>query len=353
VRSQPGGLNIVSDIKRDALTLSALPRRRLIAEVFKAFGIKATPSNAGLLADRLIRQMGGPLWCKIFVIAGVRKLLQAYGPSQSFNKKQAYTEIGSCNFSRYAKRFLGSGQANTYTPQDALRALARRGLFRAGLELECPTCFLKFWQLIDTVRTEVACEYCGREFNLTEQLSDCEWRYRRSGLFGHADEAIGGIAVSLVLRQLFLLDHVQRMVCDTSLNFEGEGVCIPTCETDFAVLQGVSDTDLHLVIGECKTKGQIKQADVNNLLTVARLFKDSPIRVFVIFAKLSAFTGDEIALLKDAKETLYPDIILLSEKELEADFVYEWTHDELKKDISGGGLDDLVRGTETIYFGGS
>jgi hypothetical protein len=350
VRSQPGGLDIVSDIRRDALTLYALPRRQLIASVFDAFGIKATPSRAGLLADRLIRQMGGPLWCKLFVVAGVRKLLQTYGPDQSFNKKQADTAIGGSAFGRYAKRFRGSGQANAYTPQDALRDLARRGMLRAGLELECPECHLTYWLLIDALRTEVSCEYCGHEFNVTPALTGLEWKYRRSGLFGHKEEAIGGIAVSLVLRQLLLAQHGQKLVYDASLGLEGNGACIPTCETDFAVLQGTFDAGLDLIIGECKTKGEIRQGDIDNLLAVAGVFKGSPIRVFVVFAKLAPFVSGEIDRLRAAKETQYPDIILLSDRELEADLVYEWTHRELKQDIPGAGLDDLVRGTAAIHF---
>jgi hypothetical protein len=92
---------------------------------------------------------------------------------------------------------------------------------------------------------------------------------------------------------------------------------------------------------------------VDNLVAVARVFQGSPIRVFVVFAKLSSFTDDEIARLRNAKQTQHHDIILLSERELEADLIYEWTHDELKQYISGVGLDGLVKGTEIIYFGGN
>lgn len=59
VRSRPDGRDIVIDLGENVLTVYSLPRRQLLAKVFEAFAITATPSSAGLVTDRLIRQMGG------------------------------------------------------------------------------------------------------------------------------------------------------------------------------------------------------------------------------------------------------------------------------------------------------
>jgi len=80
VRSEHEGIGIVTSLTQDHLTIRALPSRELISRIFAAFGMKAEPSRAGLVASRLIRQMGGLQGCRVFKIRGVRQLIEKYGP---------------------------------------------------------------------------------------------------------------------------------------------------------------------------------------------------------------------------------------------------------------------------------
>ena len=73
-RSDPGGLGIILNVTEEQLTLRTLPFPELISKIFEVHDIKAKPSSAGLVTNRLIAQMGDLQGCRVFKIAGVRSL---------------------------------------------------------------------------------------------------------------------------------------------------------------------------------------------------------------------------------------------------------------------------------------
>lgn len=75
-RVQKDGIGIFGHIHSDSLNLHPLPPDDVISELFKVFGIKASLSEPGLRAKRLIAQMGGLQDCRVFKIAGARNLLR-------------------------------------------------------------------------------------------------------------------------------------------------------------------------------------------------------------------------------------------------------------------------------------
>ena len=83
-RVEPDGLGIISDASRSDLSLNALDVVELVKRVFGVAGIDAEPSRPGLVAARLIQQMGGLQACRVFRIGGVRMLLETFGPDTSF-----------------------------------------------------------------------------------------------------------------------------------------------------------------------------------------------------------------------------------------------------------------------------
>jgi hypothetical protein len=75
-------------------------------------------------------------------------------------------------------------------PDDVLRYLLERRVFRAGLEFTCPNCQLPSWIHLDDVKTNSICAYCDHHYDVTPQLRDRDWRYRRSGIFGRDDHQL-------------------------------------------------------------------------------------------------------------------------------------------------------------------
>lgn len=194
VRSSRNGLGVITDVRRDTLTIHAIPRRSLITALFERFGIKAEVSEAGRIASRVVQQLGGVQGCRVFKIAGVRTLIEKYKPFQSFTRGDATQIIGEVdpvtgvpNFARYESLFIEPREGHRLQPRQVFDYLVKRNVFRVGLTFICPNCELESWTHLDDVATEITCEYCGKRFNVTPQLKDGAWAYRRSGLFGRED----------------------------------------------------------------------------------------------------------------------------------------------------------------------
>lgn len=356
-RAEWEGLGVVVGINHEIMTLNALRCRDLIAKMFDAFGMEARPSPAGLVCSRLIQQMNGLQGCRVFKISGVRDLIEKYGPDKSFTRsgaiqtiRQEDSETKVVAFSKFENLFIESRDTRKLSPEDPLKYLAKNGVFRVGLELKCKSCELTFWRHLDDLKTILNCEYCGNEFNITPQLRDRDWAYRRSGLFGRDDNQAGSIPVILTLQQLDTFTHMHPAIYATSMEIEPKTVSINKCETDFVLVTKAHDPRVQIVIGECKTRKEITEHDVLNLAKVADAFPRERFDVFILFSKLNGFSNEETERCKKAQDPYRKRVIMLTDRELEPYFIYERTEKEFAIDKYAISLDDLAKNTDIIFF---
>jgi hypothetical protein len=356
-RAARDGLGIITELSTEHLTLFGVERFSFAKHLFKTFGIAATMRQPGLICDQLIRQMGGLQGCRAFKIAGVRKLIEQFKPTENFTRSAAMDLIrnvdpttGQPNFSAYENLFLDPRDTEHLKPDDVFTHLLRQGIFRVGLELKCTSCQLEFWRSLDEVKAQVTCEYCGQSFNTTPQLKDRNWAYRPSGLFGRNDHQEGGVPVALTLQQLDTTLRSQTIVWLPAMNLEPMTAAIEICETDFVLLTQNFKGRVELVISECKTNVEITEEDVRKLAKVADAFPPDRIDVFIVFAKTGQFSPAEIERCRAADSETRRRIILLSERELEPYFIYERAAKEFSMDRYAGSLSDMVEATRDIYF---
>ena len=359
-RVQYEGVGLVTRLDQTNLTVHALDKTKLLREIFQGCGIAAAASKPGQIATRAIRQMGGLQGCRVFKIAGVRKLIREFGADQSFTRSAALQLIGDVrddqlHFEKYKTLHIEPREELELKPSNAFDFLLDRRVFRVGLDLLCPSCDLEFWLAIDDVRNTVECSMCETRFTVGRQMKDRDWRYRRSGLFGGENNQEGAIPVALTLQQLDAnLAGLNQSLFHTGLNLKPAGASIHTCEIDFAWLEQQSDGRLDLAIGECKSQGPaggsaIKSDDVEKLKAVAEALR--PIaRVSIVFSKTASFTPEEVALCKGLSGTEGLGVILLSDTELEPYFVYSDRVKAGEVALSVIALDDLVKGTRRFYF---
>lgn len=357
VRAEADGVARVLSVTDDHVTHRSLTVRDLIQEVFQAFGIAAKPSQPGLIASRLIGQMGGIQGCRVFKISGVRKLIESYNPYQWFTRSAAIQLIGNNDpttgrprFDQFERLFLEPRPGPRLKPEDALTYLVTKEVFRIGLRLTCSRCQLDFWRSLDDVATFATCEYCGHRFNVAPQLRDRDWAYRRSGLFGRDDHQEGSIPVVLTLQQLDTVLDFREMLYSTSMTLTPTTAPIDKCETDLVVMSQNNEGRVQLGIGECKGAKEISQEDVDNLRRVADAFPTHRVNTFVIFAKVSGFTAVEIERCHLAQEKYRKRVILLTGRELEPYFVYEDTEKHFDIPRHANSLEDLAEATDRIFF---
>jgi hypothetical protein len=350
-RVEPDGLGIITRLDRSYFNVYALPITELFQRLFQTFGLKARPSRAGTIARRLVHQMGGLQSCRVFKIAGVRRLIETFAAHRAFTHTQALQQIGP-GFKAYRKLYIEQRTTPGLEPNDAFLYLVAKDVLRAGLEFRCPTCELDFWVLLDDAATMMDCEYCGARFNATTQLRDKDgWKYRRSGLFGREDHQEGAVPVTLALQRLdtSVSNLLQPTLYTTGLDIESGAVRVPPCEVDFAFLAHHPNGRVQLVIGEAKSGQEIAAADVANIKVVAAAFPRSRMDVFPTFAKVSDFTRQELERCLEPAKTYPKRHILLSRPELEPYDLHE-RFSELRPGLRySSDVEDLAEATHELY----
>ena len=289
VRAQKDGIGIFGHTYSDSLTLHPISPDKVIVELFKVFGIIASLSQPGLLAKRLIAQMGGLQDCRAFKIAGVRNLLKEIGLGADVTRSTSIETISGIKGitddaekktkikefqDKYGALYIEAREP-PYVKLDAHHTfdyLLKKKVFQAGLEIKCPNCLLEFWLHIDDVKAQVNCSYCDHQFNITPMLRDRDWRFRRSGLFSMNEQ--GSVPVALLLQQMDTVFH--GLYFATAMNLKPSSADIDSCETDFVILASGSKLgreSQQLVIGECKTTDTIDRDDIDKLAKVRNALK--------------------------------------------------------------------------------
>lgn len=351
-RAEVDALGIIISATEHHLSLTALGVSDLIRKIFELAKINATPSKPGLIASRLIQQMGGLQGCRVFKIAGVRQLIEGHTPYQHFTRgaatKTIFGDAENGTLESYTDLHIrGKGLRSGLNSQAIFDDLLNRSVFRAGLRFDCPSCQLEFWIALDDVRSKTTCEYCGHNFNVTPQLRDRDWAYRRSGLFGREDHQEGAIPVALVLMQLHTMFVGREFSYATATSLSG--AAIRPCETDFVALHNRGET-IEVVIGECKTRKAITAEDVENMQRVAEALATNRIVPYLLFAKLGQFTSEELDLLRPINTEFSERLILLSGAELERYRPYYGARDAAGHKISVGDFAGMVRATKQLFL---
>jgi hypothetical protein len=355
-RAEPESLGIITDIRHQHMTMHAVDTSELITQIFKTVGIEAKLSKAGLLCTTLIQQMGGLNGCRAFRIEGVRKLIEDHTPDQSFSRSDAMQTIRGQGSTRPLKDypmlyFEPRPNGAELTNDAVLGYLLDKGVFRAGLRFQCPSCQLEFWRSLDDAGTKLECEYCGHMFNTSRQLRDKGWAFRRSGLFGNNDHQEGAIPVVLTLQQLMHMHTTSDAFYCGAMEMKSVGAKIENCETDFILVnnQG-SERKIQVVIGECKSRNEITEQDVVHLKAVADAFPSDKFSVYVVFAKLVDFTDEEVARIKTLNDDHRMRAIMLTARELEPSFLYERTKQEFDINEIAVSYKDMARVTHLVFF---
>ncbi|MBK8815651.1 MAG: hypothetical protein IPN42_09190 [Methylococcaceae bacterium] len=364
LRIESERIGLIMDASDTDTFLYALPVSDLMERVFSMAGFSSKPSSAGLIARQLIARVGGLQGGRIFKIPGVRRLIKTHGPMASFNKRTALQLIGgndqdnpSAKFDDHQGLYIEPRPYGTkLNPVAVFSHLVEKGLFRIGAELTCPSCRLVSWVALDTLKQQVTCELCGNEYDATRQLVNGEYHYRRSGVLGLEKNAQGAIPVVLTLQQLDTNFHgvYRENLYSSSLDLEPkDGIDLPKCETDFVwVIARPYPHRTVVILGECKDKGPIDATDIDNLRRVADSFPRKRFETFVLLAKLSPFTQEEIKHAKSLNDKYHRRAILLTSRELEPYHIYERTKTEfdIERERYGGTPDNLAEATVKMYF---
>jgi hypothetical protein len=210
------------------------------------------------------------------------------------------------------------------------------------------------WTPLDALKQQVVCELCGQEHDSTRQIIDGEWHYRRTGILGAEKNAQGAVPVILTLQRL--ATTVERLlegsVYSPSLDLvPKDGMDRPTCEVDFVwLIPRPYPRKTVVILAECKDQLPIDTNDIDNLRRVAKALPRKRFKTFVLLAKLSPFTPEEIECAQTLNDEYRQRAILLTARELEPWFIYERTKLEIEGIEYASSPEDLAEATTKIYF---
>jgi hypothetical protein len=361
VRVKKDGVVLVVDTADAVKNMYPIRNDEIVKKLFERAGIEATDSQAGLITRKVIEQMGGLEGVRVFKIPGVRKLLKGLGPNDLTIKSNAtriiqdIDEATSDNsFRAHEDLHVQARTTEKLKPDDVFKYMLKMKMFRAGLEVECPSCNLKPWIPLAQLEESATCEYCGGDLELITQLKDHAWHFRKSGLFSTENNQEGAIPVMLALHIVSHLSH-NEFVYTTALNLKtADGLL--KCETDFAILgrgrSFVGDNPQAIAIGEMKSDGgEINDQDITNMRAAKKLLDASGLKTYLVFGKTAPFTPIEIERFKVlSKDGIDP--ILFTDQELsQYDLVHYYNSDgvEVPKPYAHN-FEDLAQNANMIYL---
>jgi hypothetical protein len=359
-RLKKGAVAILTAVSTQRLQVNAYRVFNWMKAFFALCQIDISRSEAGLRCRRLIVQLGGLQGCRVLKIRGVRTLLRKYGVDETFTRSGAIETIrdfdiatGTAGFDVFKNLFIEFREAEELKTEEVLRYLLGRRVFRVGLEFTCPNCQLPSWIHLDDVKTVSACGYCDHSYDVTSQLKDRDWRYRRSGIFGRDDDQLGGVPVALTLQQLSA-NLRDVLMYSTALAFRPSGAAIEPCEADWvAVVAGTArrpEAPIQLVFGEAKSEGSIDEQDIRKLRLLADAVPGHIADTFVVFSKTGAFSVEEIRLAQTLNSQYRDRVILWSQDELEPYRMYERSEARLGARAFATSLADMAQSTRQLYF---
>jgi hypothetical protein len=343
-RVEDDGIGLTMAAKDNHVSLFPIAHEILLRKVLAFAGISAEISQPGLIAKRVVEQLGGLENTWVFKIRGVRDLVHHLKTDEWKTKGNATKAIwADGQFESHEDLFWRINPAKIWD------RLLEYGLFRAGLELICGHCRLKNWLSLKDIDDAWSCSYCGHSNQTSLQLKDRgDWKFRKSGLFAKDNNQEGAIPVILTLLQFTKALKFHALIHTPSMNLKTNST---SCETDLCVMQYGSWRGIEIGIGECKSeKGSITQNDVENLEAIRNSLAAKNLKCYLIFSKTADnFSDEELKLFRGLRERQVP-LILFSNKELEANEPYsKYTTDKLRSRLVAS-LEEMARNSAILYL---
>jgi len=167
------------------------------------------------------------------------------------------------------------------------------------------------------------------------------------GLFGTSKNLEGAVPVALTLQQLDTA--IRDFMYTPAMNLTFIDQKRPPCETDFIALRRNPRGKIEICLGEAKSRIEITDQDVANLGAVATAFPREDFNAYVAFSKLAPYTTAEVERIRRLNDK-WLRAIMLTPRELEPYFLYEWTAKEFPINQSAVSFEDMARVTAQVYF---
>lgn len=350
---------------------------QLFGQYFEERGLTAKPSDAGRIADQVLRSIGG--LARAALLAHRETLETLDKMAKSVRQFKDGTTEQYPDRARPAKLWQGvieKRNSQKRRPRDfALDAFVKAGILRLGLSLQCPHCLNHNWCGLREVDEQVVCDRCLKHFDFPQgalNFDHTPWQFRVVGPFAVPDYAGGAYATVLALRAFS-----ENLGGEAQLTYS-TGLDIITgpdnkCEVDFAFWyrRGRAldqDEEPVLAFGEAKSFAEesFRARDIERMEALANTFPGA----FLVFATMKdSLSDDEKAAIgtlalrgRELLNTGQPrnPVVVLTATEMFSDWHIKQTWEHLGRkhkelvspaDIGLDNLWDFADLTQQLYLG--
>jgi hypothetical protein len=295
------GLTLPQHFKNHLEFVHLLPGAQLVGEYFEAHGWTAKPSDAGRIADQVLKSIGGLSRAALFAhretlqtLDKMAKSVRQFsdGTTEQYPDRAMPAKLWQDLIAKRngQKRWLGDF---------ALDAFVKAGLLRLGLSLQCPNCLNHNWCGLPELDEQVVCERCLEKFDFPQGSLNFErtpWQFRVVGPFAVPNYAGGAYGTVLALRAFS-----ENLGGDAQITYStGLDILVgpeKKYEIDFAFWHRRrhsfgSDEEPALAFGEAKSFAEesFKTRDIERMEALGKAFPGA----FLIFATMKdALSEDE------------------------------------------------------------
>lgn len=263
-----------------------LPKaEKVILAWLREQGWSAELSPSGRIAKQMLIQLGGAWGSTLLAYEGIIKLLEELGSDRWLAEPTFRSRI-----QKIANRDRMLMGAERYCER-----LVEVGVFRPGLEMQCPVCIQRSWYPVDALSYELRCTKCLSTFPLPSQVArDTKWAYKPYGSFSLPKQAYGAFSLLLTLK-FFARFHDRAITPLFSFIAKRDLIEI---EADLALFykeQSFGATRLELIFAECKTYNRFEPKDMLRMRQLADAF---PGAILVFSTLRNSLASGEIRLLR-------------------------------------------------------
>ena len=321
-------------------------------------GFKPQLSSSGLLAKQIHKKLNGYL--RMLSNEKVLNLLE-YMNGGSTNENGILLENNKIHQERElpvgeVKKKLGGSTRNNNLHD----YLIEKGIFKIGLQVQCPQCSRNSWFALENVRDVLSCPKCLNGFSAIGNIDKAKWSYKTAGPFSVHGHAEGAYTVLLTL-DFFNEAKMHAFIGITpALSFTAESAN-KKIEADLGAFwkeSSFGEIKEGVFFGECKTYNLFQKKDFDRMRFLAKTF---PGAILVFSTLRKSLETKEISSLKriakagrkhwKAERTINPVLILTGKELFSRDGPpYCWEESIQHKYRNTRGILDICDATQQIYL---
>ena len=314
------GIVVYRDYQKDLLRVSPVEAFSVLEALLKTAKLKIKPSQPGIMANTIIKFLGGLEDCRVFKLQGIREALKELNFRGELEANEIMGIIGRNWKPEYNDLVLYFGQGRPLDSPKTFQYLVDKKLVTPGLKFRCSQCNTEEWYGVGNFNEKFTCQYCSCEQDIP-RLDTLKWHYKSNLV---ARFPAGGFGSIPVILSLWRYSHLPQLLRN-SQGFTStiiQHILDSSFERELDYFHLITDRDgkYELILGEAKELSEFKREDVRKIKEVASRF---PFKPYLSFTTLKdELSSTEKIMIKRLSEAGFP-VVVLTRKELDPYDLYD------------------------------